>query len=89
MALAGPGASSSRSRAPPSRADTECRSSGSKWTSVPGARLDGLAAGSDRHGAVDDEEPRVLLDLVVAELLSRLEPDQHRAARFLGVEDDR
>src|SRR5829696_8318617 len=55
----------------------------------PGWRLDLLAAGTDARASLDDEEPRVLLDLMVAELLPRVEPDEHGARLVLTQENDR
>ena len=54
-----------------------------------GLRLQRLAACVDPDRSVDHEHERVLLDLVLAELLPRVEPDQNRASRFVGVEHDR
>ena len=49
-----------------------------------------LAVGArDPHGALDDEEPGVLLDLVVAELLPRIEADEDRPRLVLALQDDR
>jgi trans-aconitate methyltransferase len=49
-----------------------------------------LAVGA-RHpyGAFDDEEPGVLLDLMVAELLPRIEADEDRPRLVLALQDDR
>ncbi len=55
----------------------------------PRGGLDLLAPSSNSGRPVDDEEPRVLLHLVVAELLPRLEADQHRAGLVLAHQDDR
>ena len=52
-------------------------------------RLECLAAGLDPHAAVDDEHEGVLFDLMLAELLAGIEPDQDGARRFVRVEDDR
>ena len=60
----------------PASLATTCRSSGSNFTNDPGARLERLAAGLDPHAAVDDDEEGVLLHLMVAELLARVEADQ-------------
>ena len=54
-----------------------------------GPSLELLAGRLDAHAAVDDEDERVLLDLVVAKLLPRIEPDQHGARGLVGVEHDR
>ena len=56
---------------------------------VPGAAADGAAAAFDVDLSVDHRHPRVLLHLVLAELLARLEHDQHRAGGVVRVEDDR
>src|SRR5690349_10059093 len=55
----------------------------------PGARVEPLAVALDAHLAVDHQDERVLLHLVLAELLPRLEHDQHRAPLLLRVEHDR
>src|SRR3954468_1868604 len=47
--------------------------------------LDALRAGLDLNVAVDDDDPCVLLDLVLAERLSRFEHDQHRPRAFILV----
>src|SRR5262249_53234160 len=48
-----------------------------------------LPVALDAHLAVDDQDERVLLHLVLAEFLPRLEPDQHRAPLLLRVQHDR
>jgi hypothetical protein len=55
----------------------------------PGRPLDALAAGVDLGLPVDDQDPRMLLHLVVAELLPGIEPDEHRARLVLALQDDR
>jgi hypothetical protein len=52
----------------------------------PGVDL--LAARSNPRPPVDHEHPGVLLDLVIAELLPRLEPDEHGASLVFAHEDD-
>ncbi len=54
-----------------------------------GAAADHTTAARDVDLTVDDGHPRVLLHLVLAELLARLEHDQHRARSVVGMEDDR
>ena len=49
-----------------------------------GRRLDLLAAAADPRSALDDKEPGVLLDLVVAELLSGVQSDQNRSRLVLA-----
>ncbi len=51
-------------------------------------RLEALAGGFDIDRALDDEDERVLPDLVVAELLARVEPDQDGSSLVVGVEND-
>ena len=75
-------------RAPPSLR-TAWRSPGSKRRSVPGPASRDAAVGVELHGAVQDGDPRVLLDLVVAELLARVEDDEHGARLVRGMENDR
>src|SRR5262245_18342029 len=53
-----------------------------------GGGLDRLTACRDPHRPVDDDEPGVLLHLVLAELLAGLERDQHRATLRDRVEDE-
>ena len=71
------------------RLATECRS---RLEAEERARP-GLDASRRRPSTcdapVDDRQPGVLLDLVVAELLARVEHDQHRARLVRRVEDDR
>src|SRR4051794_7211202 len=55
----------------------------------PGPGVERLGRGLDVHAPVDDDEEHVLLDLVVAELLSRLELDQNGATLVAGQEDGR
>jgi hydroxyacylglutathione hydrolase len=52
-------------------------------------RLDLLAARPDDRRALDDDEPGVLLHLVVAQLLAGVEADKDRARLLLAEEDDR
>jgi hydroxyacylglutathione hydrolase len=55
-----------------------------------GLGVDRLAARLGAHTSLEDEQERVLLDLVVAELLAGLQSDQHRARRLvLRVEHER
>src|SRR5215213_9583881 len=51
--------------------------------------LDVAVGARDLHGALDDEEPGVLLHLVVAELLARIEADEDRPCLVLALQDDR
>ncbi len=51
--------------------------------------VDGAAAAFDVDRSVDDGQPRVLLHLVLAELLARLEHDQDRPGTVVRVQDDR
>ena len=53
-----------------------------------GGRFQRLSGRLDLRGAVDDDEERVLLDLVISELLSGQQPDQDGAALVGGMEDD-
>jgi hypothetical protein len=55
----------------------------------PRGRGNLLVAGPDAGVSVDDEDPRVLLDLVVSELLARLEADQNRAGLVFAHQNDR
>ena len=55
----------------------------------PGPGLDFLAAGRDARRAFDDEHPGMLLHLMVAELLTGIEPHEHSARLVLAEEDDR
>lgn len=55
----------------------------------PDRALDGLAIRRDPHRPLNDDEPRTLLHLVLAQFLAGLEPDQHRAGFVLGAEDYR
>src|SRR5207247_3860699 len=50
--------------------------------------LDGLAAAVDANRAVDDGDERPLLHLVVAELLARIESDQHGTSRIVRAQPD-
>src|SRR5204863_2277774 len=54
-----------------------------------GARLDRVASGLDPRPPVEDEDVRVLFDLVLAERLSRVEDDEDRPGCVLRVENDR
>src|SRR5262249_47327387 len=56
---------------------------GRKRDERPGAGVDHSALALDPHLPLDDEHQRVLLDLVLAELLARLEPDEHCAPLVL------
>jgi hypothetical protein len=51
--------------------------------------LDPLAPGADLGGTVDDHDPGVLLDLMVAEFLAGVDLDEDRARLVLAEEDDR
>jgi hypothetical protein len=51
--------------------------------------VDLLATGAERDRAVDDDDPRMLLHLVVAELLAGLEADEHGAGLVVAPQDDR
>src|SRR6266545_2142272 len=51
-------------------------------------RVDLLAAGANPCPPVDHEYPGVLLDLVIAELLPRLEADEDGASLVFALEDD-
>ena len=55
----------------------------------PSLPFDALAARLDLGVPVDDQDPRVLLHLMVAERLPRIEPDEHRARFVLALQDDR
>ena len=60
--------------------ETACRSSGSNWSSVPSLGVDGSRRRPRRCTLPRrTSSERVLLHLVVAELLARLECDQHDA----------
>ena len=48
-----------------------------------------LAGGLDLRRAIDDDEERVLLHLVISELLSGQQPDQDGTALVGGMQDDR
>ncbi len=48
-----------------------------------GARVDPVVARLDADRAVGDDEERGFLDLMVAQLLARLEPDQNSAGLAL------
>ena len=54
----------------------------------PRRGLDDLVARTEGRGAVDDDNPRVLLDLVVAERLPGIEADEDRSGFILAPEDD-
>ncbi len=62
---------------------------GAEHAQRAGMGLDGLASGVDARVPFDDEDIRVLLDLMVTERLSRLEDDEDRPGRILRVEYDR
>ncbi len=51
-------------------------------------RLHPLAPGADLCLPVDDQHPGVLLDLMVAELLAGIEPDEDGASLVLALQDD-
>jgi hypothetical protein len=51
-------------------------------------RVDLLAARANPRPPVDYEHPRVFLDLVIAELLPRLEADEDGASLVFALEDD-
>src|SRR5215212_8930208 len=55
----------------------------------PGPGVKRLSGSLDVHAPVDDDEEHVLLDLVLAELLSGLELDQNGTALCAGQEDGR
>src|SRR6266540_6457438 len=55
----------------------------------PRLRVERLAGGFDADRAVEDEDECVLLHLMLAELLARIEPDQDSACGFIGVQHDR
>jgi len=52
-----------------------------------GGCLDGAVGAADARGSLDDEEPGVLLHLVVAELLPWIEADQDRPGLVLALQD--
>jgi hypothetical protein len=54
-----------------------------------GVGIDRLAAGLDARATLDDHEKRVFLDLVIAQLLARLETDENGARFLVRVKDDR
>src|SRR5207247_6573946 len=54
-----------------------------------GTELDALRVGGDLNAAFDDHDPRVLLDLMVAEGLPRLERDQNGAGSLVLMDDIR
>src|SRR5215208_2136875 len=53
-----------------------------------GRGLDLAVGARDLRGALDDEEPCVLLDLVVAELLPWIEADEDRPRLVFALQDD-
>ena len=55
---------------------------------MPDTGVERLAGGLDLRRAVDDDEERMLLDLVIAELLPGQQPDQDGAALVGGMQDD-
>ena len=55
----------------------------------PGGGFDLSVRARNADGPLDDEQPRVLLDLVVAELLARIEADEDRSCLVFALEDDR
>jgi hypothetical protein len=52
-----------------------------------GRRLDLLAAAADPRSALDDKDPGVLLDLVVAELLPRIDPYEDGPRLVLALQN--
>ena len=50
---------------------------------ISGASVDRLAAGFEPHATVEDDDPGTLVQLMIAERLSRIEADQHRACLVL------
>src|SRR5206468_7981322 len=52
-----------------------------------GGRADRVVGGLHLDLAAEHDDPRALADLVLAELLARVETDQHRAT-VLGIEHD-
>jgi hypothetical protein len=53
-----------------------------------GRSLDLAVGARDLRGALDDEEPCVLLDLVLAELLPWIEADEDRPRLVFALQDD-
>jgi hypothetical protein len=51
-------------------------------------RVQRVPARVDARAAVDHEDESVLLDLMVAQGLARLEHDQHRAGSLVRIEHD-
>ncbi len=51
-------------------------------------RLDLFSTCADPGGAVNDDDPRVLLHLMVTELLTRVETDENRARLVLAEQND-
>ena len=60
-----------------------------KRKSVPGSASTDSPAAPDPHAALDDAQPGVLLHLMVAERLARLQLEQDGAGLVVGVQDDR
>jgi len=54
----------------------------------PSPGVEQLTAGLDARVAFDDQNKRMLFDLMVTERLAGLEHDEDRAGRFVGVEHD-
>ena len=54
-----------------------------------GACIDRLAARLEPHLTVKDDDPRTLVHLMVAERLSGIQADQHRARLVVRLHDDR
>jgi hypothetical protein len=83
----GPGCEQQENLRPPSLPPSGARSarSGRACPREPRSRR----RARDSNGALDDEEPGVLLDLVVTELLPRIEADEDRPRLVLALQDDR
>ena len=54
----------------------------------PGGGLDAFVSRADLGTPVHDQHPGVLLDLMVAELLAGIEPDEDCAAWVLALQND-
>jgi hypothetical protein len=54
-----------------------------------GPGVDLIAAGANLSRAVDDQHPGVLLHLMIAESLARIEADEHRTRLVLAHEHNR
>jgi hypothetical protein len=55
----------------------------------PGPGFEALTAGLDSGRALEDDDERILLHLVIAELLAGIEADEDGSRLRRGVEDDR